>query len=128
MTDTASAYAVPPAAFVAVLAGGEGTRLWPLSRGHRPKQLLRLGGWLTFLDDLREHWRECAKAVTTHGHEQAAGLETVELRPRACDSQPTQQLRVDERHHGPDRQHAPGSGRLASDELGREVAPLGPTA
>jgi mannose-1-phosphate guanylyltransferase len=26
-----------------VLAGGEGTRLWPLSRGHRPKQLLRLG-------------------------------------------------------------------------------------
>jgi mannose-1-phosphate guanylyltransferase len=34
----------PPAdSFVAVLAGGEGTRLWPLSRGHRPKQLLRLG-------------------------------------------------------------------------------------
>jgi mannose-1-phosphate guanylyltransferase len=34
----------PPAdAFVAVLAGGEGTRLWPLSRGNRPKQLLRLG-------------------------------------------------------------------------------------
>jgi len=44
VTDTASPYAVPPAAFVAVLAGGEGTRLWPLSRGHRPKQLLRLSG------------------------------------------------------------------------------------
>jgi mannose-1-phosphate guanylyltransferase len=29
--------------FVAILAGGEGTRLWPLSRGRRPKQLLRLG-------------------------------------------------------------------------------------
>jgi mannose-1-phosphate guanylyltransferase len=34
---------VPPDAHVAILAGGEGTRLWPLSRGHRPKQLLRLG-------------------------------------------------------------------------------------
>jgi mannose-1-phosphate guanylyltransferase len=31
-------------AYVAILAGGEGTRLWPLSRGRRPKQLLRLNG------------------------------------------------------------------------------------
>src|SRR5690349_4752578 len=30
--------------FVAILAGGEGTRLWPLSRSRRPKQLLNLGG------------------------------------------------------------------------------------
>ena len=30
--------------FIAILAGGEGTRLWPLSRSRRPKQLLRLGG------------------------------------------------------------------------------------
>jgi mannose-1-phosphate guanylyltransferase len=30
--------------FVAILAGGEGTRLWPLSRSRRPKQLLRLSG------------------------------------------------------------------------------------
>jgi mannose-1-phosphate guanylyltransferase len=30
--------------FVAILAGGEGTRLWPLSRSRRPKQLLQLGG------------------------------------------------------------------------------------
>jgi len=30
--------------YVAILAGGSGTRLWPLSRSHRPKQLLRLLG------------------------------------------------------------------------------------
>lgn len=34
----------PEQTFIAILAGGEGTRLWPLSRGRRPKQLLRLGG------------------------------------------------------------------------------------
>ena len=37
-------YRVPPDAHIAILAGGEGTRLWPLSRSHRPKQLLRLNG------------------------------------------------------------------------------------
>jgi mannose-1-phosphate guanylyltransferase len=30
--------------FVSILAGGSGTRLWPLSRSHRPKQLLSLLG------------------------------------------------------------------------------------
>jgi mannose-1-phosphate guanylyltransferase len=30
--------------FVAILAGGSGTRLWPLSRGARPKQVLNLVG------------------------------------------------------------------------------------
>jgi mannose-1-phosphate guanylyltransferase len=44
VTDVADGFAVPADAHVAVLAGGEGTRLWPLSRGHRPKQLLTLSG------------------------------------------------------------------------------------
>lgn len=35
---------VPPDTHVAILAGGEGTRLWPLSRSRRPKQLLQLSG------------------------------------------------------------------------------------
>jgi mannose-1-phosphate guanylyltransferase len=35
---------VNPDTYTAILAGGEGTRLWPLSRSRRPKQLLRLGG------------------------------------------------------------------------------------
>jgi mannose-1-phosphate guanylyltransferase len=35
---------VPADTHVAILAGGEGTRLWPLSRSRRPKQLLSLGG------------------------------------------------------------------------------------
>ena len=34
-----------------VLAGGAGTRLWPLSRESFPKQLLRLGGEQTLLQD-----------------------------------------------------------------------------
>src|SRR5437588_10949387 len=41
---TPSSAMVPADTHVAILAGGEGTRLWPLSRSRRPKQLLRLGG------------------------------------------------------------------------------------
>ena len=34
---------------VLILAGGSGTRLWPLSRSHYPKQFLRIGGDDSFL-------------------------------------------------------------------------------
>ena len=34
-----------------ILAGGSGTRLWPMSREHYPKQLLSLAGEHTLLQD-----------------------------------------------------------------------------
>jgi mannose-1-phosphate guanylyltransferase len=40
--------------WVAILAGGSGTRLWPLSRMHRPKQLLRLTGERSMIQDTLE--------------------------------------------------------------------------
>ena len=36
--------AAPPRVLPVVLSGGSGTRLWPMSREHYPKQLLALGG------------------------------------------------------------------------------------
>jgi mannose-1-phosphate guanylyltransferase len=40
-----------------ILAGGSGTRFWPLSRKHRPKQLLALEGETTLLRDTVERLR-----------------------------------------------------------------------
>lgn len=40
---------VSPHAYAVILAGGSGTRLWPLSRDNTPKQFLKLGGDLTLL-------------------------------------------------------------------------------
>ncbi len=37
--------------YVCILAGGGGTRLWPLSRGRRPKQVLALAGARTLIQD-----------------------------------------------------------------------------
>ncbi|MEF2891783.1 MAG: sugar phosphate nucleotidyltransferase, partial [Akkermansia sp.] len=35
--------------YALILAGGSGTRFWPLSRDHRPKQLLNIIGEDTLL-------------------------------------------------------------------------------
>ena len=40
-----------PDRFVVVMAGGRGERFWPLSRRARPKQLIRLPGGRTLLED-----------------------------------------------------------------------------
>ncbi|CAN5327564.1 mannose-1-phosphate guanylyltransferase [soil metagenome] len=45
----ASAPAILPDTYALVLAGGSGTRFWPLSRDTRPKQLLQLFGEATLL-------------------------------------------------------------------------------
>jgi len=42
-----------------ILAGGGGTRLWPLSRGYYPKQFLAVGGELSLLQ------QTLARLVTT---------------------------------------------------------------
>ncbi len=47
-----------PAIHVMLLAGGSGTRFWPLSRGHRPKQLLPLASRRPLLV---ETWRRVRK-------------------------------------------------------------------
>lgn len=44
-----------------ILAGGSGTRFWPLSRKHRPKQLLALEGETTLLRDTVERLRPLVK-------------------------------------------------------------------
>lgn len=47
--------------FVMIMAGGSGTRLWPLSRVERPKQLIHLTGKKTLIEEAVER----AKLLTT---------------------------------------------------------------
>jgi mannose-1-phosphate guanylyltransferase len=49
---------------IVLMAGGGGTRLWPLSRGNKPKQFLDLGTGKTLL----EHTWDRARAVTDVDH------------------------------------------------------------
>jgi mannose-1-phosphate guanylyltransferase len=47
--------------FVMIMAGGSGTRLWPLSRVGRPKQLIPLTGKKTLIEEAVDR----AKLITT---------------------------------------------------------------
>ena len=49
-----------------IMAGGSGTRFWPLSRSHRPKQLLPLTGGRALLVETVERVRPLAPAADTY--------------------------------------------------------------
>ena len=58
--------------FAVIMAGGSGTRFWPLSREKMPKQLLRIGGEDTLIQQTVERIlplvrREDVFVVTSHG-------------------------------------------------------------
>ena len=54
-----------PSVFLALLAGGRGTRFWPLSRQSLPKQFLPLGGEKTLLQQTRERFAPLVAAERT---------------------------------------------------------------
>ncbi len=69
-----------------ILAGGSGTRVWPLSRKHRPKQLLALEGERSMLRDTLERLRplvepESVWICTTRALEDAVRRDVPEVPP-----------------------------------------------
>ena len=42
---------MPPKCYSVIIAGGKGTRFWPLSRSHRPKQLLKILGRRSLINE-----------------------------------------------------------------------------
>jgi mannose-1-phosphate guanylyltransferase len=72
--------------FVTILAGGSGTRLWPLSRSARPKQLLHLVGAGSLLRNTFERVRPLVPAenvliLTERSHAEDVRRELPELPP-----------------------------------------------
>lgn len=85
---------MPPDTFVSVLAGGEGTRLWPLSRGHRPKQLLTLNGDRSLIQQTVDRLRplvppERILIVTERSHADALHAQLPELPASSIIVEPT---------------------------------------
>ena len=87
------------AMFPVILCGGAGTRLWPASREHRPKQFLSLAGDLSLFQEtlrrvapLAEGGRVLVVAGQDHAasiHEQLGGVEAVLIvEPVGRDSAP----------------------------------------
>ena len=72
-----------------ILCGGSGTRLWPLSRSDRPKQLISLGGGHTLLEETLLRAKAIAGAgdpicvtATAYGAEVRQSLDRLGLRGR----------------------------------------------
>src|SRR5438045_1228591 len=93
-TSSSVTTAVPPDAHVVVLAGGEGTRLWPLSRSRRPKQLLKLGGERSLIQRTVDRLRplvapEHILIVTERSHADDLHAQLPELPPSSIIVEPT---------------------------------------
>jgi mannose-1-phosphate guanylyltransferase len=95
VTDVSvNGYRVPPDTYIAILAGGEGTRLWPLSRSRRPKQLLRLAGERTLIQRTVDRLRPLVPAeriliVTERSHADDLHAQLPELPDSSIIVEPT---------------------------------------
>jgi mannose-1-phosphate guanylyltransferase len=92
--DSGAGYQVAPDAFVVVLAGGEGTRMWPLSRSHRPKQLLQLNGARSLIQQTVDRVLplvspERIVVITEHTHAAALRAQLPELPDESIVVEPT---------------------------------------
>ena len=86
--------------FCVVMAGGRGTRFWPLSRARRPKHLLPLGRASSLL---RETCERVAPLVGWEALEGGSAPENCLHRVRElAPERPTEQ---EHRRHGQHRQH-----------------------
>ena len=69
--------------YAVILAGGSGRRFWPLSRDNKPKQLLKLFGEQTLLEQALERL-DGRLAVCPVGERPPEPLELVGMQAVAC--------------------------------------------